>query len=119
MVRQIDHPSFKIHLDVKAMSSEEGQRSEVKSQKSTEAPNKGQIVASVIRSIRATDIGHFHVNDTNLYGPGMGETDYAPIAAAVREVGYDKWLSVEPFKYDPDPETIARKSIDYLRQFWP
>jgi len=119
MVRQIDHPSFKIHLDVKAMSSEEGQRSKVKSKKQAEAPNRGQIVASVIRSVRATDIGHFHVNDTNLYGPGMGETDYAPIAAAVREVGYDKWLSVEPFKYDPDPETIARKSIDYLRQFWP
>jgi sugar phosphate isomerase/epimerase len=101
MVRQINHPSFKIHLDVKAMSSEP------------------QPVPAVIRSVQAEDIGHFHVNDTNLYGPGMGETDYAPIAAAVRDVGYDKWLSVEVFKYDPDPETIARQSIDYLRRFWP
>jgi sugar phosphate isomerase/epimerase len=101
MVRQIGHPNFKIHLDVKAMSSEP------------------QSVPAIIRSVKAADIGHFHVNDPNLYGPGMGEVDYAPIAKAVRDIGYDKWLSVEVFKYDPDPETIARKSIDYLRRFWP
>ena len=101
MVREIGHPNFKIHLDVKAMSSE------------------AKPVPAVIRSVKVEDIGHFHVNDPNLYGPGMGEVDYAPIAEAVRSVGYDKWLSVEVFKYDPDPETIAKKSIDYLRQFWP
>jgi sugar phosphate isomerase/epimerase len=97
MVREINHPSFKLHLDVKAMCSE---------QKS---------VAEIIRSVRAEDIGHFHVNDPNLYGPGMGDVDYGPIAEAVRDIGYDKWLSVEVFKYDPDPETIARKSIGCLR----
>lgn len=101
MVRQIDHPNLKIHLDVKAMSSE-----------STPVPE-------IIRSVRAEDIGHFHVNDPNLYGPGMGEVDYGPIAEAINEVGYDKWLSVEVFKYDPDPETIARTSIETLRRFWP
>ena len=100
MVRQINHPNFKIHLDVKAMSSE---------------PTS---VAEVIRSVRSEDIGHFHVNDPNLYGPGMGDADYTPIAEAVKDIGWDKWLSVEVFKYDPDPETIARKSIEYLKSFW-
>ncbi len=100
MVREIGHPNFKIHLDVKAMSSE---------------PKRAP---AVIRSVTAADIGHFHVNDPNLYGPGMGEVDYAPIAQAVHDIGYDKWLSVEVFKYDPDPETIAQKSVDYLRRFW-
>jgi sugar phosphate isomerase/epimerase len=100
MVRQINHPNLKIHLDVKAMCSE------------------SKPVPDVIRSVRAADIGHFHVNDANLYGPGMGEVDYGPIAEAVKDVGYDKWLSVEVFKYDPDPETIARKSIEYLHKFW-
>jgi sugar phosphate isomerase/epimerase len=101
MVRQIGHPNLKIHLDVKAMCSE-----------STPVPE-------IIRSVNADDIGHFHVNDANLYGPGMGDVDYTPIAEAIKDVGWDKWLSVEVFKYDPDPETIARKSIEYLKQFWP
>jgi sugar phosphate isomerase/epimerase len=101
LVREVNHPSLKIHLDVKAMCSE-----------NKPAP-------AVIRSVKVEDVGHFHVNDPNLYGPGMGEVDYAPIAEAVRDLGYDKWLSVEPFKYDPDPETVAQKSIDYLRRFWP
>jgi len=100
MVRQIHHPNFKIHLDVKAMCSE------------------SRPVPDIIRSVRAEDIGHFHVNDPNLYGPGMGDVDYAPIAEAIKDIGWDKWLSVEPFKYDPDPQTVARKSIEYLRRFW-
>ena len=101
MVRQINHPNLRIHLDVKAMCSQ------------------AEPVPDVIRSVKAQDVGHFHVNDANLYGPGMGDVDYAPIAEAINEIGWDKWLSVEVFKYDPDPETIAQKSIDYLRKFWP
>jgi len=100
MVRQINHPNMKIHLDVKAMCSE------------------GAPVPDIIRSVKASDIGHFHVNDSNLYGPGMGDIDYGPIAQAIKDVGWDKWLSVEVFKYDPDPETIARKSVEYLRKFF-
>jgi sugar phosphate isomerase/epimerase len=118
MVRQINHPNFKIHLDVKAMSSESPPAQESKKAAGDEGLEMGRAVAGVIRSVQAEDIGHFHVNDPNLYGPGMGAVDYAPIAEAVREVGYDKWLSVEVFKYDPDPETIAQKSIDYLLRFF-
>jgi sugar phosphate isomerase/epimerase len=101
LVREVNHPNLKIHLDVKAMCSE------------------GKPVPAIIRSVKVEDVGHFHVNDPNLYGPGMGEIDYTPIAEAVRKLGYDKWLSVEPFKYDPDPETVAKRSIDYLGRFWP
>jgi sugar phosphate isomerase/epimerase len=46
----------------------------------------------------------------------MGDVDYGPIADALGDIGWDKWLSVEVFKYDPDPETIARRSIEYLRR---
>lgn len=100
IVRKINHPNLKIHLDVKAMCSEQ------------------KPVPEIIRSVKVEDIGHFHVNDPNLYGPGMGNVDYTPIAQAIRDIGWDKWLSVEVFKYDPDPETIARKSIEYLRLFF-
>ncbi len=114
LVREIDHPNFKIHLDVKAMCSE-GKGSPTRNC----ALGVPRPVAAIIRSVKARDVGHFHVNDPNLYGPGMGDVDYAPIAEAIRDIGYDRWLSVEVFKYDPDPETIARKSIEYLRTYWP
>ncbi len=114
MVRQIDHPALKIHLDVKAMCSERVAATE----QSEVDGNRGQSVANIIRSVRAEDVGHFHVNDSNLYGPGMGDVDYGPIAQAIKDIGWDKWLSVEVFKYDPDPETIARKSIEYLRSYF-
>jgi len=100
MMREINHPNFKVHLDVKAMAAEG-------------TPS----IPEIIRSVKASEIGHFHVNDANLYGPGMGDVDYGPIAAAVRAIGWREWLSVEVFKYDPDPTTIARKSIEYLKQY--
>jgi sugar phosphate isomerase/epimerase len=114
MVRQINHPSLKIHLDVKAMCSEREGGS-----LKAEGFGDGSAVPDIIRSVRLDDIGHFHVNDPNLYGPSMGDVDYAPIAEAIKDIGWDRWLSVEVFKYDPDPETIARRSIEYLKKFWP
>lgn len=100
MVREIDHPNFKVHLDIKAMASE------------------STPIADIVQSTELEDIGHFHVNDSNLYGPGMGTIDYAPIADAIDKIGWVKWLSVEVFKYDPSPEQIAQQSIEYLKKFW-
>lgn len=95
--RQLDSPNFKIILDVKAMCSE----------------------AKPIPQIIAESSGHFayfHANDRNLKGPGFGEVDFYPIAAALRESRYDGVVSVEVFKFDEGPEVIATKSIEYLRR---
>jgi sugar phosphate isomerase/epimerase len=97
LARQLDHPAFRINLDVKAMSSEP------------------RPVADVIRASKGY-VAHVQVNDPNLLGPGMGEVKYEPIVAALREIGYDGWLSVEAFDFKAGAERIARESIEYLKR---
>jgi sugar phosphate isomerase/epimerase len=99
MVRAVEHPNFRMMLDVKSMCSEP------------------QPPAETIRR-HAPLACHFHANDANRRGPGFGETDFRPIAAALKETGYRDWVSVEVFDYSPDPETIARESLRYLRDVW-
>jgi sugar phosphate isomerase/epimerase len=94
---RINDPSFALHLDVKAMSSEE-----------TPIPE-------LIRR-HAGRTGHFHANDPNRRGPGFGDVDFVPIFRALRANGYAGWVSVEVFDYSPDPETIARQSLRYMRE---
>jgi sugar phosphate isomerase/epimerase len=96
MIERIGSPHCRLHLDVKAMS--------------TESMPIPEIIAR-----HADVLEHFHTNDPNKLGPGFGEVDFVPILSALDRVGYDGWLSVEVFDYSPGADTLARKSIDYLR----
>ncbi len=93
----VDHPLFVLHLDVKAMSTDEAPAPEL------------------IRRF-GPRAGHFHANDANRRGPGFGQTDFVPIFRALKDIHYQGWISVEVFDYSPDPETIARESIRYLKE---
>ncbi len=93
----VDSPHCKLHLDVKAMA--------------TESPP----FETIIHDSRDWLV-HFHVNDTNLLGPGMGDVKYDTIMPALAEIGYRGWLSLEVFNYEPSPAEIGRQSIEYLRK---
>ena len=94
---RLESDQVQLHLDVKAMSSE------------------SLPIPDVIRQ-GASHLAHFHANDPNRRGPGMGDVDFVPILGALQEVGYDGWISVEVFDYSPGVETLARESIANLRE---
>jgi sugar phosphate isomerase/epimerase len=95
-IQPFNSPSFKIILDVKAMCSE------------------AKPIPQIIRE-SWPHFAYFHANDRNLKGPGFGDVDFKPIAAALKEVGYDGMVSVEVFKFEEGAAVIATKSIEYLR----
>jgi sugar phosphate isomerase/epimerase len=97
LLDRLNEPAvFTLHLDVKAMSTE------------------GRPTVEVTRRY-GSRAAHFHANDPNRRGPGFGNTDFVPIFQALRDSGYAGWVSVEVFDYTPDPLTIARESIRYMR----
>lgn len=96
-VTPFNSPRFKIILDVKAMCSE------------------AKPIPQIIRESWPY-FAHFHANDQNLKGPGFGEVDFKPIAAALREVGYAGYVSVEVFTFEEGAEVIATRSLEYLRR---
>ena len=96
LIAAVDHANFALHQDVKAMLGE------------------GEPIPEIIQRHQSLT-RHFHVNDSNLLGPGMGETDYHPIFQALLESGYDGWVSVEVFDYSPGAERIAEESLSYMR----
>lgn len=97
LVRQMASPAFQMTLDVKAMCSE------------------SRPIPEIIRASWPHFV-HFHANDRNLKGPGFGDVDFRPIAAALKEVGYTGAVSVEVFNFDEGPEAIATRSLECLRR---
>jgi sugar phosphate isomerase/epimerase len=96
-VARVPSPRFKIILDVKAMCSE------------------SKPIPQIVRD-SSPHFAHFHANDRNLKGPGFGEVDFKPIAAALKAVGYRGFVSVEVFKFEEGAEAIAGQSLEYLRR---
>lgn len=92
----VDSPNVKLHLDVKAMSTE------------------SKPIPEIIRENKESMV-HFHANDPNRQGPGMGDVDFVPIFQTLKEIGYDGWVSVEVFDYELGVDALAGQSIQYMR----
>ncbi len=95
-IERVNHPLVQLHQDVKAMLGD--------------VEPIPELIAKY-----APITKHFHVNDGNLLGPGMGPTNFFPILQALKTSGYGGWLSLEVFDYAAGCEHIAAVSAAYLR----
>ncbi|QDV23478.1 sugar phosphate isomerase/epimerase family protein [Aureliella helgolandensis] len=72
-------------------------------------------IADAIRT-GGKHIGHVHFVDSNRQATGLGHMDYAPIAAALKEIGYAGYASAESLPI-PDSETAAAKTIAAFNKY--
>ena len=63
------------------------------------------------------DLGHVHFVDSNRHAAGLGHMDYAPIAEALREIGYEGYLSAEILPL-PDGDAAAAQTMTSFRKWF-
>ncbi|MBI3465257.1 MAG: sugar phosphate isomerase/epimerase [Planctomycetes bacterium] len=76
LVREVDHPGFALHLDAAGMHL-----------------NGESLLDSL--AIATTHCRHFHVSEPFLAPVGTGGVPHAELGSALRQAGYDRWLSIE------------------------
>ncbi|HEY6290026.1 MAG TPA: sugar phosphate isomerase/epimerase family protein [Terriglobia bacterium] len=91
LVRAVGAPNVKVHFDTFHANIEE------------------QNPAASVRAI-AGELGHVHISENDRGVPGTGHNDWSGILSALREVGYDGWLTIESFA-QPEPDLAAAAAI--------
>ena len=57
-----------------------------------------------------TRLGHFHISENDRGIPGTGHVDWRATLLALRDMGYEGWLTIESFA-QPEPELAAAACI--------
>lgn len=99
LVRTVDHPGFRLHLDSACMHL------------------AGDDPASSI-SDAIPCLSHFHISEPQLGPIGGGVVDHSLLGSVLRSVEYDKWISIEmrqaePFCVSTIRNAIVRAQVDY------
>ena len=91
LVAETKAPNVRIHFDTFHANIEERQP------------------VAALRSV-AKDLGHVHASENDRGTPGTGHVDWRGILTALRDVGYDGWLTIESFA-QPERELASAASI--------
>ncbi|WHH58800.1 sugar phosphate isomerase/epimerase family protein [Petroclostridium sp. X23] len=62
-------------------------------------------------------IAHLHISDSNRQYPGGGNVDYTKVGDVLKEIGYDRAVSLEVVPY-PSGEQAAVYGIEWMRSIW-
>lgn len=99
LVDQVGSPSFQTMLDTSSAGVQE----------------PISVADTIHKYWPSGKLAHIQINDTNLRAPGQGDNQFAPVFRALRDVGYDGVVAVEPFIYEPDGATTAAIAAGYVR----
>jgi D-psicose/D-tagatose/L-ribulose 3-epimerase len=91
LVREIGAPNVRVHFDTFHANIEELNP------------------AAALRSI-ARELGHVHISENDRGVPGTGHNDWRGVLLALKEIGYDGWLTIESFGR-PEPQLAAAAAI--------
>lgn len=97
LVDEVGHPALGLLLDTFHANIEESSRTE---------PFR--------RLMSAGRLWHVHIADNNRLPPGQGLIDFPAIVAALRQAGYEGYLSAELLAR-PDPDTAGQQTLAYMR----
>jgi sugar phosphate isomerase/epimerase len=74
-------------------------------------------IAGALR-LAGPKLGHVHFADSNRQAAGFGHTDLGPIASALRESGYQGYVSAEVLPL-PDSNAAAKQTMESFRKWFP
>ena len=74
------------------------------------------IAASLRRA--GKKVGHVHLADSNRRAAGGGHTDFASIAKALREIGYNGFVSAEAMAGPGGPDEAAKMTMAAFRKYF-
>lgn len=78
IVEAVGSPNVKVHIDTFHANIEE------------------KDTADAIRKA-GSNLGHFHISESDRGVPGTGQVHWDDVFAALKEIGYDGWLAIESF----------------------
>ena len=97
MIKSLDTDNVKLLADMFHMNIEE------------------QSIGEAIRTA-AEHIGHVHFVDSNRRPVGFGHIDIAEVIDALKEIGYNGYLSAEAMAY-PNPEKAAEQTMEVFNKY--
>lgn len=114
LVKDVDHPNMKLIFDSHHAHIEEKNS------------------AASIRKY-ADLIGHVHITESDRGTPGSGQVQWDSIFEALKEIGYDSWMTIEAFSrnkeefasninvwrnFQPTLEEVYRDGYGFIRSKW-
>jgi D-psicose/D-tagatose/L-ribulose 3-epimerase len=100
LVKQVNHPSFRLHLDTGVMSV-----------------NKEDFESSIRDGF--TFLKHVHISEKNLVPLGSTNLDHKTFAVVLEKYNYDRWISIEMRSKESGNKKTVESTFKYVTSQYP